>query len=67
MFLAAESTASTSTFSGFDIIVLAFTVILFIALYRLLVAKTKNWFAILFCVISVATFILMDTIMIANW
>lgn len=66
MLLSAEATSS-STFSGFDIIVLLFTLILVFAMYRLLRTQQKNWFAILFCIASLGLFLFMDYHMIINW
>jgi hypothetical protein len=63
----AAAATSTSSFTGFDIFVLLFTVILAIAMYRLVSAEKKNIFAIVFCFVSFAVFLVMDLIMVSNW
>lgn len=67
MFLAAGAEAATSTFSVFDLFVLAITILIAIALVRLVMAPKKNLFAIGFAGVSLAVFLFMDFIMIRGW
>ncbi len=67
MLFAAEEAATTSTFAGFDLFVLLFTVVIAIGLIRLLLARKKNPFAIGFALVALATFALMDVVMISGW
>ncbi len=67
MLLSAAEATTTSSFAGFDIFVLLFTVILAVAMYRLVSVEKKNLFAIGFCFLSFAVFLVMDLIMISNW
>lgn len=67
MFLAAEAEAATSTFSVFDLFVLAITILIAIAFVRLIVAPKKNLFAIGFAAVSLLVFLFMDVIMIKGW
>jgi hypothetical protein len=63
----AAAATTTSSFTGFDIFILLFTVILAVAMFRLVNAEKKNLFAIGFCFVSFAVFLVMDFIMISNW
>jgi len=64
MFLAEEA-AKTSSFDPFDIIMLVFTVLIFIGFVRLLMQRPrKNIFAIGFTAVSLAVFLYVDYIMI---
>ncbi|CAM2936930.1 hypothetical protein PASE110613_08495 [Paenibacillus sediminis] len=66
--LLAEAAQSTSTFSFFDIIMLLFTVIIFIGVYRLMgTSGKKNYFAIGFGIVSLLVFLFSDFIMIKGW
>lgn len=67
MLLAEEAAQSSSTFTGFDLFIILFTIIIIVGLYRLVVSKKKNYFAIGFCGVSLATFLFMDYIMISGW
>ncbi|MCP1310419.1 hypothetical protein [Paenibacillus tyrfis] len=67
MFLAEEAAKSTSTFSGFDIFVILFTVVIAIGLIRLLGAKKKNPFAIGFGLVSLAVFVTLSAVMVMGW
>lgn len=67
MFLAEEAAKATSTFTGFDIFVILFTIIIAIGVIRLLVAKKKNPFAIGFGLVSLAVFVTLDVIMVMGW
>ncbi|MDO3678777.1 hypothetical protein [Paenibacillus ehimensis] len=67
MFLAEEAAQATSTFSGFDIFVILFTIIIAIGIIRLLGAKKKNPFAIGFGLVSLAVFVTLDVIMVMGW
>lgn len=63
MFLA-DTAAEATGFDPFNWFILAFTIILAIGLYRLLTTKEKkNVFAIGFCVVALAAFLLMDVAM----
>ncbi|MEY4479844.1 MAG: hypothetical protein RLZZ267_522 [Bacillota bacterium] len=63
MFLA----ETTTTFSGFDIFMIVFTVLIAIGLYRLLKFKPLNKFAIGFTAIALAVFLYSDYLMVLNW
>jgi len=64
MFLAEEA-AKASSFEPFDIIMLVFTVLIFIGFVRLLMQRPrKNIFAIGFTAVSLAVFLYVDYIMI---
>ncbi|WP_010278631.1 hypothetical protein [Paenibacillus senegalensis] len=67
MFLAAETEAATSTFSVFDLFVLAITILIAIGFVRLLLAPKKNFFAIGFALVSLLVFLFMDFVMIKGW
>lgn len=68
MFLAAEEAATTGgTINTFDYFVLAFTVLLVIAVFRSLTAPKKNLFAIGFGVVSLLVFLFMDYVMLQEW
>ncbi|WP_088833341.1 hypothetical protein [Paenibacillus tyrfis] len=67
MFLAEEAAKSTSTFSGFDIFVVLFTLVIAIGLIRLLGAKKKNPFAIGFGLVSLAVFVTLSAVMVMGW
>lgn len=64
MFLAEEA-AKTSSFDPFDILMIVFTVLIFIGFVRLLMQRPrKNIFAIGFTAVSLALFLYVDYIMI---
>jgi hypothetical protein len=64
MFLAEEA-AKASSFDPFDILMLVFTVLIFIGFVRLLMQRPrKNIFAIGFTAVSLALFLYVDYIMI---
>jgi hypothetical protein len=64
MFLAEEA-AKTSSFDPFDILMIVFTVLIFIGFVRLLMQRPrKNVFAIGFTAVSLALFLYVDYIMI---
>lgn len=66
MLLAEE--VSTSTFTAFDIFMVAFTILLVVALVRLLMARPrKNIFAIGFTVVSLIVFVIADIKMVSGW
>ncbi|GLI10139.1 hypothetical protein YDYSG_61720 [Paenibacillus tyrfis] len=68
MFLAEEAAkATTSTFSGFDIFVILFTLVIAIGVIRLLGAKKKNPFAIGFGLVSLAVFVTLSAVMVMGW
>jgi len=66
MFLAAEEAATAaSTFEPFDIMMLLFTIVIFIGWVRLLMARPKkNIFAIGFATVSLGVFLFANYIMI---
>lgn len=66
MFLAAASDAS-ATFKTFDIFMILFTILIFIGVVRLLMARQKNKFAIAFGLVSLAVFLYSDYAMITGW
>lgn len=66
MFLA-EAAEQTGQFSGFDVFVIAFTILLIIAFVRLVTAKQKNKFAIGFCFVSLAVFLFLDVLLVQTW
>ena len=68
MFLAEEAAAtSTSNFHAFDIFMIAFTIILIVAVVRSATAPEKNKFAIGFGVFSLLVFLLLDVYMVQGW
>jgi hypothetical protein len=67
MLFAAEQAAAPSTYTSFDLYVLVFTVVIVIGFIRLLMAKKKNPFAIGFTLVALATFGIMDVVMISGW
>ncbi|WP_248929470.1 hypothetical protein [Paenibacillus hamazuiensis] len=67
MFLAAEAAATASNFNGFDVFVILFTIVIAIGVIRLLAASKKNPFAIGFGLVSLATFLFMDVVMVMHW
>jgi hypothetical protein len=68
MFLAAEAAqAAASTFNGFDVFIILFTLLIAIGIIRLLMAPKKNIFAIGFGGVSLLVFLVMDVVMIMGW
>ncbi|MDF2669307.1 MAG: hypothetical protein K0R67_1613 [Paenibacillus sp.] len=67
MFLAEEAAQTASRFQTFDVFVILFTIVLAIALLRLLAAPIKNKFAIGFAAVSLITFVFMDVLMVKHW
>jgi hypothetical protein len=55
------------TFSGFDIFVLLFTILIAMGVVGLLKQPKKNLFALGFGAVSLVTFLVMDALMIASW
>lgn len=65
---AAQETAKTTTFNGFDIFMILFTIIILIGVIRLVTERPKkNLFAIGFGIISLLVFLASDAIMIKTW
>lgn len=58
---------TTSAFTGFDVFVILFTVLILVAIVRLLKEPKKNLFAIGFAVVSLLVFLVMDVVMVMNW
>lgn len=56
-----------SNFTGFDVFMILFTVLIVIALFRLIRAEKKNLFAIGFTLIALLAFLFMDYHMVLNW
>ncbi|MGG1518875.1 hypothetical protein ABE504_25925 [Paenibacillus oryzisoli] len=67
MLLAEEAAASTSTFTGFDIYVLIFTLIIAIGVIKQLVSPKRNVFALAWGTVAFLVFAFMDVIMIKGW
>lgn len=59
--------AETTNFFGFDIFVILFSIIIAIGFFRLIRAEKKNLFAIGFAFIALATFLVLDGLVVANW
>lgn len=66
MFLAAAGEVTT-TFNGFDIFMILFTIVILIGVLRLLKESKKNLFAIGFGILSLLIFLASDAIMIKSW
>ncbi|QYR22137.1 hypothetical protein KZ483_03700 [Paenibacillus sp. sptzw28] len=67
MFLAAEAANTLAKFDPFDIMMLLFTIVIFIGWVRLLMARPKkNVFAIGFTTVALAVFVFADSIMIGK-
>lgn len=67
MFLAEAAAGATSNFNTFDIFMIAFTLLIFIGLVRLLAEPFKNKFAIGFTTVSLVVFLYSDYAMILGW
>lgn len=68
MWLLAEPGETTTTYNGFDIFMLLFTLIIFIGVVRLLMERPKkNLFAIGFGMLCLVIFLVSDVIMIKAW
>lgn len=68
MFWAAEAAEeTTSVFTGFDVFVILFTIVIFIGIVRLVKAPKKNLFAIGFSTVALLVFLVMDVVMVLNW
>lgn len=63
----AAATASTSTYTSFDIYVLIFTVLIAIAVIRQVINPKRNVFALGFATVALLVFGLMDYVMIKGW
>ncbi|WP_308636618.1 hypothetical protein [Paenibacillus silvisoli] len=65
MFLAENATAAISKFDPFDIMMLLFTIVIFIGWVRLLLARPKkNMFALGFTTVSLLVFLFANYVMI---
>ena len=53
--------------SGFDVFMVLFTILIAYGVIRTMVAPTKNKFAITFGVISLLSFLIMDSEMVRYW
>ncbi|TVY09364.1 hypothetical protein [Paenibacillus cremeus] len=67
MLLAEEAAKTASTYNGFDVFVVLFTIVIAIGVIRLLAAPKKNPFAIGFGLVSLAIFLTMDVVMVMGW
>jgi hypothetical protein len=67
MYLAAEATESASTFAGFDIFMVLFTILIAAAVLGELKKSKKNLFAICFGAVSLLVFLVADVIMVKGW
>lgn len=68
MFLAEEAaTQSAGTFSGFDMFMIAFTVIIAWGLFRLVKSKERNLFALGFTTVCLLVFLVADFLMVLSW
>ncbi len=68
MFLAEEAVEKTGgSFTGLDIFMILFTILIAAGVYRLIKQEKKNLFAIGFGTISLLTFLLVDLLMMLNW
>ncbi|GAB6927506.1 hypothetical protein JCM10914A_14890 [Paenibacillus sp. JCM 10914] len=66
MIIAAAADAS-ATFKHFDIFMILFTILIFVGVVRLLMARQKNKFAIAFGLVSLFVFLYSDYAMVMNW
>lgn len=68
MFLADEAAAaSASNFYTFDLFMILFTILLIVAVVKLVGAKVKNKFAIGFASFSLLVFLVLDVFMVQGW
>jgi len=67
MFLAEEAAQTAGKFSGFDPFVVLFTIVILVAIVRLIRAPKKNVFAILFSLAGLGVFLIMDAVMVLGW
>lgn len=67
MLLAEGAASGAGVFTGFDIFMLLFTLLLVIAFFRGVTAEEKNKFAIGFTGISLAVFLFLDVVMVLGW
>lgn len=64
--LLAEAVEAAKRFEPFDIIMILFTVLIFIGLLRLASARVKNKFALGFTTVSLLVFLVADYVMITE-
>lgn len=67
MYVAAEAAGTASTFSGFDIFMVLFTILVAAGVLSQLRQPKKNLFAIGFGLVSLLVFLVMDAIMVKGW
>lgn len=65
--LLAEAAKEASKFEPFDIMMVLFTLVIFVGLIRSVKAREKNKFAIGFAAVSLLVFLASDVIMVAHW
>ncbi|TYP75769.1 DUF2759 family protein [Paenibacillus methanolicus] len=64
---AAEAATSTSLFDPYDIVMILFTIVILIGLFRLVKQRNKNYFAIGFTLVAAAVFLFSDFVMFQGW
>lgn len=69
MWVLAEEAAAggVARFHTFDIFVILFTIIMVVAVLKLLAAPVKNKFALGFATVSLLVFLFVDVVMVKNW
>ena len=68
MYLTEQVEEATSTFQGFDVFMVLFTILIVIGLVRLLLQRPrKNRFAIGFAVVALIIFVVADVKMVSGW
>ena len=67
MLLAEAGAGEMSKFNGFDIFVILFTILILIGTVRLIREPQRNWFAIVFSIVSLLVFLMTDIAMIKIW
>ena len=67
MLFAQEAAQKTSNFTGFDIFMILFTIVIAIGFIRSLMAPQKNWLAVVFSGVALLVFLFMDYWMVMNW
>lgn len=67
LFANANLPPAANPFNGFDLFMFAFTILLFIGLFRQVKMEEKNKFAIGFTGIALATCVVLDAVIVMNW
>lgn len=63
----AQESENVSTFHGFDIFMILFTIVIAWGVVRSILAKERNLFAIAFGTISLLVFLAADVVMVLIW